>query len=269
MCYYNGQVIPADQTIRLKQFEAKIDASQTQNRPLISGFDYGNSLVLKKKPDGEGFDIVSMEWGFIPPYLKTREEVSRMRNGYKDSSGQFKPPMVILNAVGEELLLPKKIFRDAALERRCIVLSTGFYEWQHVYPLNKRTGLPAKTAKKYPYFISLKEQSVFFMAGIWQPWTDRNTGEHVETFAIVTTAANNLLSQIHNSKKRMALILDEDRAYEWLLGNPDEKGIQEIVRFKYPDSKFAFHTIAKDFREQVEPRASFEYAELVPPQVTP
>jgi putative SOS response-associated peptidase YedK len=44
------------------------------------------------------------------------------------------------------------------------------------------------------------------MAGIWQPWTDKATGEYVETFSIVTTKANKLMEQVHNSKTRMPTI---------------------------------------------------------------
>jgi len=45
------------------------------------------------------------------------------------------------------------------------------------------------------------------MAGIWQLWKDTETGEYVETFSIVTTSANKLMEQIHNSTKRMPTIL--------------------------------------------------------------
>lgn len=85
-----------------------------------------------------------MEWGFIPFYLKTREDVSKMRFGYKDNTGKFHPGFNLLNAVSEELLKPGKVYRDAALKRRCLVLSTGFYEWRHIYTLNKRTGQPLR-----------------------------------------------------------------------------------------------------------------------------
>ena len=93
-----------------------------------------------------------MEWGFIPSYLSTREDVKKMRSGYKEANGKYHPPLTTLNAKGEELLLidpvtkKPKMYRKAALERRCLVLSTGFYEWRHVYPKNKRTGESLKTA---------------------------------------------------------------------------------------------------------------------------
>lgn len=100
------------------------------------------------------------------------------------------------------------------------------------------------------------------MAGIWQGWTDKSTGEYVETFAIVTTKANALMSQIHNSKKRMPVILNEDLAWEWLLGNPDEKRILEIASSQYPSNEMKACTIAKDFREALEPAKKFIYEDV-------
>jgi len=220
------------------------------------------NAVLKRNPEKEDFDIVQMEWGFIPSYLNTREDVFKMRNGYKDAMGKYRPGIITLNAVGEEILLPGKIYREAALSRRCLVLSTGFFEWRHIYPLNKRTGLPLKTDLKYPYYISLKDKGYFFMAGIWQPWTDKATGEYVETFAVVTTKANKLMEQVHNSKKRMPVILNDDLAYEWMFGNLDEKRILEIAATQYPSEEMQACTIAKDFREVLEPAKEFAYEDV-------
>src|SRR5262245_45789375 len=228
MCYYNGQKVARAEYIRLKHLEKLVSRYDFLNRELQIGFDYAMNAILKPIPGQEDFDIVQMEWGFIRSYLKTRGDVDKMRHGYKDATGKFRPPITTLNAVSEEMLAPGKIYRDAALNRRCLVLSSGFFEWRHVYPLNKRTGQPLKTANKYPYYITLKDREYFFMAGIWQPWTDKATGEHVESFAIVTTAANKLMEQIHNSKKRMPTILNEDLAYEWMFGDLEEERIAEI-----------------------------------------
>ena len=262
MCYYNGQKVTREEYIRLKQLEKLVANYDFLNRDLQVGFDYNMNAVLKPIPDKEDFDIVQMEWGFIPHYLKTREDVFKMRNGYKDATGKFRPPIITLNAVCEELLLPGKIYREATLKRRCLILSTGFFEWRHIFPLNKRTGEPLKTAIKYPYYISLKNKNYFYMAGIWQPWTDKVTGEYVETFAIVTTKANKLMEQVHNSKKRMPTILNDDLAYEWMFGNLDEQRILEIAASQYPSEEMQACTIAKDFREVIEPTKEFAYEDL-------
>lgn len=261
MCYYNGQKVTHSEYIRLKQLEKLVARYDFLNKPLSIGFDYSSNAVLKPVEGKEDFDLVKMEWGFLPGYLKNREAVDKFRNGYKDGSGKFHPPITTLNAIGEEMLQPGKMYCDAALHRRCLVLSSGFYEWRHVNPIGKK-GQPLKTAVKYPYHIYIPNHEYFYMAGIYQPWTDKETGEQVETFAIVTTKANRLMEQVHNSKKRMPCILNEDIAYEWLFGKPDEKRILEIAATQYPAEKMAAYPIAKDFREASDPMAKFEYAEL-------
>ncbi len=259
MCYYNGVKVPKTEFIRLKQLERAV-AKLNLNRPVQIGFQYQAAPVLKKIDGEANFDIVEMEWGFIPRYWKNREEVTKWRNGFMEE-GKFKQ-MITLNAVSEELLLPNKVYREAALKRRCLVLSTGFYEWQHVFPIGKRTGKPLKTAVKYPYHINLKNQEYFYMAGIWQPWTDQSTGEYVESFSIITTSANRLMEQVHNSKRRMPTILNDDLAYEWLMEDLSEERIKEIARHQYPANQMQACTIAKDFLSALEPAEPFQYEDL-------
>lgn len=230
--------------------------------PVLSGFDYPHCPVIRINNLTHAPEIVSMEWGFLPDYLKTFEHVRRFRLGYKDAAGYFHPPMITLNAVGEELLYTGKIFRKAALERRCLIASSGFFEWRHITGVNKKTGTPLKAPVKYPYFIHPAKGDYFLMAAIWQPWTDTATGEHLETFSIVTTAANDLMGQIHNSKKRMPVLLDEEHAHTWLCDHPDEHTIHMLAGFSLPSRNMEAYSIAKDFRSSETPLLPYNYPEL-------
>ena len=262
MCYYNGTKVIRDGEIRLRHVSKLVSKYDFLAKPLHIGFEYGPAPVLKRMDGEEDFEIVPMEWGFLPSYLNNRESVNLFRSGYKKENGEWQQPIITLNAVAEELLLPRKIYRDAALHRRCLVLSSGFYEWRHVFPLNKRTGKPLKTANKIPYRITLKEKEYWYLAGIWTPWKDRNTGEYVETFSIVTTAANALMEQVHNSKKRMPTILTDDLAWEWLFGVLSEERISEIARFQIPAGDMEAYPISKDFRQLVDPTEPCVYEDL-------
>lgn len=262
MCYYNGQKVTRAEYIRLKQLEKALANYDFLSRDLNIGFEYGTSAVLKPIAGKEDFDIVPMEWGFIPHYINNREDLNHFRRGgVNPKTGKYDPPIITLNAISEELF-DKVTYKKAATERRCLVLSSGFYEWRHIFPANKRTGLPLKTAVKYPYHIKLKDKEYFYMAGIWTPWTDKNTGEYVESFSIVTTKANKLMEKVHNSKKRMPSILNEDLAYEWLFGKPDEKRVLEIAATQYPSEEMEAYPIAKDFTSALNPLEPFEYADL-------
>lgn len=266
MCYYNSIRVPSDGIIQLGEYKLLIAEPHLFNRDVINGFDYGPYPVLKKSETGN-VEISEMEWGFLPAYIRSREQATRFRFGYKKPNGRWQQPFTTLNAKGEELLQPNKIFRESALHRRCLVISCGFFEWRHVYPISARTGKPLKTPQKYPYHISLQKSEYFYMAGVWQPWHDTETGEYVETFAIVTTEANALMSQIHNSRRRMPVILPENLAIEWLMDDIDEERISELAAFQISSSELEVHTIAKNFREQAYPWATVEYAELPPLEI--
>ena len=267
MCYYNAQKVTHAEFLRLKQLEKTIVERDFFNRLVIVGFDFGPTTVLKPIDGKEDFEIVQMEWGFLPdplkwPFIETRQDALKIRRGYTDARGKFIQPLNFLNAVSEELLQPNKVYRQAALQRRCIIPSSGFYDWRHIFPLNKKTGQPLKTAVKYPYRVMVKDKEIFWMAGIWNQWTDAETGETVDTCSIVTTEANLVMSQIHNSKKRMPTMLNDDLAWEWMFGNLDEKRISEIARWQIPWQDLDFYTLAKDFLNSHDPLKEFVYPEL-------
>ncbi len=252
MCYFNGQKVTRQEYIRLRHLEKLVAKYNFLNRPVINGFDFGNTAVLRPIKGEEDFELVPLEWGFLPdpegwPFWETREQVNLQRRPHKDAYGNWKDGYNFLNAVSEEILKPGKVYRKAALERRCLVLSTGYYEWRHLFPLNKRTGEPRKTAVKYPYRIGVKGQPYFWLAGVWQQWADADTGEVVDTCSIATTKANMVNAQIHNSKERMPTMLTEDLAWKWVFENLNEKNIQEIASYQMPWQEIAFNTVGKDF----------------------
>ena len=269
MCYFNGQKVTHDEFIRLKNLEKLVANYPFLQRDVQVGFDFGNTVVLKPVEGQQDFEIVQMEWGFIPdpmvwPFIETREQLNRLRRGYTDERGRFNQPLNFLNAVSEELVQKNKVYRKAALERRCIILSTGFYEWRHLFGINKRTGQPLKTPVKYPYRVKIKNREYFWLAGIWNPWTDADTGEHVESCAIITTGANLVMEQIHNSKKRMPTMLNDDLAFEWLFQPMDEKKVSEVARWQIPWEDLSYYTLAKDFLNSTDPLKEFYYPDLPP-----
>ena len=266
MCYYNGQKVTRAEFIRLKQMERAVKNFNFLDKGVINGFSGVPVAVLVPNDDKSNFDIVQMEWGLLPSYLPNRDAVNKFRYGYKDEKGKWHNGYTTLNATCENLFVNEggkpSMFSDAARNRRCLLLSTGFYEWQHIYRANKKTGAPLKTPDKYPYYISVPDQEYFFMAGIWQEWTDRDTGENVNTLAITTTTANHLMAQVHNSKKRMPTILNDDLAFEWMMGNLTDQRIQQIASTKFPTAKMTACTINKEFQSYLDPSEPFEYEDV-------
>ena len=243
MCYFNSINLNVGDIIKISNKQKKINASVKSK--ITSGFEYTQWPIIKE--DHNSADMLLLEmahWEFIPSWIHNTIELELSREKF-----------TTLNAKGENLL-ESKMYRDASLKRRCIVLSSGFYEWRHYKPVG------SKKENAYPYFITIKDKPVFLMAGIYQPWSDKNTGETIDNFAIVTTAANDLMSKVHNKKKRMPTVLNESLATEWLQEGLNEKRINEIANFQLAAEDMDAHSIRKDFKISAHPQEKFIYAEL-------
>ena len=124
----------------------------------------------------------------------------------------------------------KSSFKHLINSRRCVVPSSGFFEWQH---LGK---------EKIPYFIYSQETKILSIAGLWDCKKDALTGEVQNTFTILTTEANEFMAEIHNVKKRMPLFLNSESAInEWLSCE------SEITHFIMPSHEtiLSGHTVDK------------------------
>ena len=71
-------------------------------------------------------------------------------------------------------------------------------------------------------FIGIANQELFAFAGLYSDYTDQLTGEIYRTYTMITTQANELMSKIHNTKKRMPVILPPDYETHWLNDGPIE-----------------------------------------------
>lgn len=157
-------------------------------------------VITNKDPD----KIQQFQWGLIPKWAKD-DSIKKMT----------------LNAK-VETISEKPAFRDS-VKNRCLVLSDGFFEWQW---------LDEKGKNKQKYLLSLKNNEAFAMAGLWCEWINKATGEIHKTFTILTTEANELMSRIHNSKKRMPIVLGKEIERKWLMGEDVFVGDVELIATK-------------------------------------
>jgi putative SOS response-associated peptidase YedK len=244
MCSYIGIKVSKTQYIQLKKIEKQLGIIEAM-KTLQSGFEYANWPIIKTNDAKNDIEIVQAHWEFIPSWIKNNTELKIAR----------KQGIPWLNATAEKLL-ESKMFKEAALQRRCLIPVSHFYEWRHYKPEGSKKPIA------FPYIISIKEKELFYLAGIYQPWLDKETGELKDCFAIITTTANNLMRNIHNNKMRMPTILNEALAYEWLFENLPEYRIKEIASFQYESTDMIAHTIPKDFRTVEDPTVNFEYNDL-------
>jgi putative SOS response-associated peptidase YedK len=246
MCYYNGIKVTREELLKLLHMEAIVKNYEILNRPLQSGFEYKDYPIVKPVNGGKEIVLEEAHWELLPWMVKTQADLPGFRKKY-----------TTMNAKGENILT-SAFFKDAARKRRCLVPSSGFFEWRHYKPIG------SKKEEKYPYHISVKDRPYFYMAGIWQPWVDKETGESIDTFAIVTTAANPVMELVHNSKKRMPTILPDCLALEWISEGLSEERIAELGTYQLPAEDMEVHPIRKEFRQLEDPTEEYAYAELPP-----
>jgi putative SOS response-associated peptidase YedK len=152
-----------------------------------SAFEFPKWPVIPSESPGK---IMLFNWGLIPAWVRDKEAALEFR-------------VNTINA-RSETIFDKPAFRQAAASRHCLVLADGFFEFREL------------DGKKIPYFIRLKGGRLFAIAGLYDYWTNHETGERIPTFTIITTDANRLMETIHNRKKRMPVILTDESERDWL-----------------------------------------------------
>jgi putative SOS response-associated peptidase YedK len=228
MCYVVGVKVPKKQKIKIGDKNIELDPIEI---PAQSGFSYQQWPVIFNETQGSESLLRPglMHWELIPNWVRNQKELNESRKKY-----------TTLN-IKSEGILQNKVAQALVHTNRCLVLATHFFEWQEV---NK---------EKFPHCIQLKEQDLFYMAGVWNTWTDYSTGETKNSFGIITTEANNFMARIHNVKKRMPTILDETLAKAWVTENLNSNEIQEIAGTRINDDALQAHTVAKNFIQSADP----------------
>lgn len=215
MCYHTSVKLKASELIKA------VNAPFPRQEEYLefnhaNGFAHPNLAVLSVD---HGRSINLYNWGLIPFWVKDWNAALKLRNQ-------------TLNARSEEVF-SKPSFRDSILKRRCVIPVTGFFEWKHV------------GKEKIPYYIHPKEHPVFYLAGIFSHWNDPSTRDEITTFSILTGAANEMMSDIHNSAKRMPLMLDREVIDDWISPDLSPVSIKELMN-PCDDTNMAAYTVSKD-----------------------
>ncbi|MFN8276347.1 MAG: SOS response-associated peptidase [Chitinophagales bacterium] len=144
-----------------------------------------------------------------------------------------------------ETVFERPAYHQAILTHRCLIEATGFFEWRAV----KR--------KKIPYFISVKDDAqpqydrYFYFGGLYTEWKDTNGIAH-RGFSILTTEANALMAEIHNTKKRMPFILPTSTEATWLNPMLTHSDIEKLMQ-PYAHEKMRAYTISPLITSRQQP----------------
>ena len=132
-----------------------------------------------------------LKWGLVPSWAKDPKIGSRMINARAETAPE------------------KPSFRTAFKRRRCLIPADGYYEWA------KRDG------RKAPMYLQRSDRELFAFAGLWENWKQAE-GDWLQTFTILTTAANEAVRPFHH---RMTVMIEPDDYETWLSEealSPDE-----------------------------------------------
>ncbi len=153
--------------------------------------------ILTVNHGRDGLEANQTIWGYVPHWNKKPD------------------PKIIINARAETIS-EKPSFKESFLNRRCLIIADGFYEWKKT-PIGKQ-----------PYYIRLITREPFAFAGIYDTITTENGS--ITTSAIITTKANDLVGKIHD---RMPVIISRQDEFNWLYMKSDSGTIANLL--KTPD----------------------------------
>ncbi len=180
---------------------------------------------------GEIISVRTPQWGLVPPWAPDDRDAAKL-----------------INARSETVAV-KPSFRSAFRKRRCLVLADGWYEWV------------AQGRQKLPWRMeAVRGDGLITFGGLTEMWESAEgrrmgfTGtDQRETFCILTTEANAVLSRIHH---RMPVIIHKSCWEEWLDPVTPPARLEELMRAADDADFHAFRVTAKmNSREFESPEA--------------
>jgi putative SOS response-associated peptidase YedK len=165
---------------QLPIIEPSPDVRPTEMRPIV-----------RLTRHGDGRECVLARWGLVPHWAKDIKFGVRCINARAESAAT----------------LPA--FKEAFQRKRCLIPATAFFEWS------------GEKGHKTKWRITVKDEPLFAFAGLWEWWRDPNKRDEpgVETYTILTTEPNDILSDIHD---RMPVIVRQEDYDAWLEDGPPE-----------------------------------------------
>jgi putative SOS response-associated peptidase YedK len=149
--------------------------------------------------------LTLMRWGLVPSWAKDLKIAHSTFNARAESVDT------------------RPAFRAAwQAGRRCLVIADGYYEWRE--------------ADKQPFAVALGNRGPMTFAGLWDAWRAPD-GEALKSFAIITTAANELLEPLHD---RMPVLLAPDRWASWLGEKAATDAALKAMLKPYPGAAMTF-----------------------------
>jgi putative SOS response-associated peptidase YedK len=156
--------------------------------------------------------VQTMNWGLVPHWARDKKVGNNLINARSEGvSG-------------------KPSFRMPIRKNRCLVLADGFYEWRK------------EGRKRIPYRITLRDDTLLTMAGIWDTWIEPNSQQLYHSFAVMTIAPNKEMQRVHD---RMPVIFPNMETQAQWLSNIDLETALNMLQTLKDDSLNVFPVSSK------------------------
>jgi putative SOS response-associated peptidase YedK len=133
-------------------------------------------------------ELIRARWGLVP-------------NWWSKPLKELK--LATFNARAETIA-EKPMFRSAFKRKRCLIPVSGYYEWQDT-----------PGGKQPWYFTAQNGSPALTVAGLWDEWTDKETGKPLKSCTMIITEPNEFVAEVHD---RMPVLLGEGQFDQWLSG---------------------------------------------------
>ena len=140
-------------------------------------------------------ELIRARWGLVPGWWK--KPLKELK-------------LATFNARAETVD-EKPMFRSAFKRKRCLIPVSGYYEWQDT------------PGGKQPWYFTARDGSpALSIAGLWDEWTNPETGKPLKSCTMIITEPNEFVAEVHD---RMPVLLTEKQFDPWLSG---EAGVESL-----------------------------------------
>ena len=161
-----------------------------------------------------GPELAWLRWGLVPRWARP-------------GSSAAKPGFINARS---ETVAEKPAFRDAFQKRRCLIPTSGFYEWQSI------------AGRKQPHWFEPAVSEPIAFAALWEPANPAiEPAASLDTVTILTVPANADVQPVHD---RMPAILTRDQFACWLDASTTPSSLL-IAAANYPEGWFHFYPVSR------------------------
>ncbi|MCB0481646.1 MAG: SOS response-associated peptidase [Flavobacteriales bacterium] len=192
-----------------------------------TNISHGNiaPVITNEKPN----ELQFFQFGFTPSWATKNMYIVNAR-AEGDHNKENDPKYV--GALG---IISKPMFRSSIRSKRCLIPADAFIEGPEKERLNK------------PYLIYKRDgDRPFAFAGIWDNWVNRETGEFISSFAIITTVSNSITHKINHH--RSPIILPREVESAWIDSSLSLSEVTELLQ-PFPGEELNAYPISIDIKK--------------------